>query len=138
MHPASCGHGLSELYVLYVLDGRNEVEGDCSVVDAYVLGVEVALGATVLVYLHSGLHVGVHLESAVYDECAAGLYECGVMAEAFEVGFFSAVDVEVVGVGGGDDAHPWAEPMEGAVELVGFYHYIVTFCGDDVVGAVVL
>ena len=31
------------------------------------------------------------------------LYECGVVAEAFEVSFFSAVDVEVVGVGGEDE-----------------------------------
>ena len=48
-----------------------------------------------------------------------------------------AVDVEVVGVGGGDDAHPRAEVVEGAVELVGLNHRVGAVGREQQVGAIV-
>ena len=113
------GHGLSELDVLDALDGRDEVERDLAVVDADVLGVEVALVEGIVVAVDAGLQVLLHLESAVDDERAAGLDELGVVAERLEIGLLGAVDVEVVRVGGGDDGHPRGQPVERTVELVG-------------------
>ena len=106
------GNGLPELNALDCLDGRNEVECYLSVLDDDVLGMEVALVATVVVNLYAFLHVLLHLQVAVDDECAARLDECGVVAEALEVGFLGAVDVEMVRVCGSDDGHPWTQPME--------------------------
>ena len=131
-------HGLTELHSLHVLYWRDEVEGDCSVIDDDILSMEVALMAAIVVHLHTFLHRLFHLQVAMYDECATWLNECCIVAEALKVCFFCAVDVEVVRVGCCDDTHPRAKPMERAVELVGFYHYIVAFVRDYVVGTVVL
>lgn len=69
---------------------------------------EVTLVTAVGIGLHSLPHVGFHLEIGVDDEGASRLDELGIVAEALEVGFLGAVDVEVVGVGGCDDRHPWS------------------------------
>ena len=72
------------------------------------------------------------------NEGTASLYQLGIIAEAFQVGFFSAVNIQVVGVGRCDNAHIWAQPMERTVELVGFDNHIVAFVRQYVVSAVVL
>ncbi len=54
----------------------------------------------------------------MHDECAAGLYQFGEMSEALEIGLLGAVDVKMVGVGGGDDGHGRGEMMKRAVILV--------------------
>ena len=132
------GDGLSQLYAFYCFYGRNEVECYLAVVYFHVVGMEVAFVAAVFVHFHTLLHILFHFQVAVYDECSAGLYECGVVPEAFEIGFFCAVDVEVVGVGGGDYCHPRAQPVERTVELVGFYDDVVALAGEYVVASVVL
>ena len=132
------GDGLSQLHVLNALDGRDEVEGDFTVVDDDVLGMEVALVEAVFIDLHPLLHVGLHLKSLVDDEGTARLDECGVVAETFQIGLFRTVDVEMVGVGAGDDRHPGAQPVERTVEFIGLNHHVVALFGEDIVGAVVL
>ena len=131
------GYGLSKLYVLDVLDRRYKVECNLAVVDVDVFGMEVALVEAVFVYLNTLLALGLHLQVLVYDECSARLYQRCVVVEAFEISLFCAVDVEVVGVGGSNHRHPWTQPMERAVELIGFYHHIVALVRENVVGAVV-
>ena len=96
------GHRLSKAHVVDPPGGRDEVEGDFSVVDDDVLGMEVTLVAAVVEGPHALAHLWLHLQSAVDDECASGLDERGVVAETLEVGLFCAVDVEMVGVGGSD------------------------------------
>ena len=59
------------------------------------------------------------------------------MLETFAIGFGCAVDIEVIGVGGGDDGNPRAQPMKRTVVLVGFGNGDVTFVGQQQVGAVV-
>ena len=99
---------------------------------------EVALVEAVFIDLHPLLHVGLHLKSFVDDEGTARLDECGVVAETFQIGLFGAVDVEMVGVGAGDDRHPGAQPVERTVEFIGLNHHVVALFGEDIVGAVVL
>ena len=72
------------------------------------------------------------------DECAAWLDERGVVTERVEICFLSAVDVEMVRVGSGDDAHIRTEVMERAVELISLDDYEVTLLRQYVVRAVVL
>ena len=48
------------------------------------------------------------------------------------------VDVEVVGIRGGDHRDVWREMVEGAVELIGFDHGIVAVVGDEAVGLVII
>ena len=99
---------------------------------------EIALILTVLKYFHTVGHVGDHLQILMDDECSSRLNECGIVAETFQVSLFCAVDIEVVGVGTGDDRHPWPEPMETAVELIGFDNYEWALVAQYVVGAIVL
>ena len=42
---------------------------------------EVAFVSGIVIDAHAVMHIGLHLQSAVNDECAAGLYERGVVAE---------------------------------------------------------
>ena len=59
------------------------------------------------------------------------------MTETLEVSLFRPVDVQMVRVGRGDDAHPGTEPVEGPVELVGLDYDEVAAVGQYVIGAVV-
>ena len=59
---------------------------------------EVALCTAIAVNAHALLRVGFHLQIRVHDECAFGLDKLRVVAEAFEVGFFCTVNVEVVSI----------------------------------------
>ena len=67
---------------------------------------EVTFMARVGIGGYPWLYVGLHLQSFVQNQGAAWLYKRGVVAEAFEIGFFGAVYIQVVGVGGSNDTHP--------------------------------
>ena len=99
---------------------------------------EIALVETVVKGAHTALDIGLHGQSAMDDQCPAWLDEGGVVTETLEIGLGSAIDVKMVGVGRSDDAHPGAQPMERAVELVGLNHYVVALLAQDVVGAIIL
>lgn len=99
---------------------------------------EVSLVAAIGIGLHAFLYIGLHLQVFMDDEGAAGLNQLGVVAETLKICLFGTVDIEVVGVCGGDDTHPWAQPVEGAVELIGLNDDIVAGLGKDIVGTVVL
>ena len=60
------------------------------------------------------------------------------MTETFEVGLFASVNIEVVGIGAGDDRSPGLEPVERTVKLVGFDNHVVTLFTEDVIRSVVL
>ena len=132
------GNGLSQFYMRHALDGRDEVERYLAVVYPDVLGMEIALVQTVFVDRHTRLYLLLHLQVGMQDECATRLDERGVVPETLQVGFFSTVDVQVVGVGGCDDAHPRSEPVETAVKLVSLDDDIVAVVTQDIVGAIVL
>ena len=72
------------------------------------------------------------------DECASGVDERGIVLEALPIGLGGAVDVEVVGVGGGDDGNVGRQLVERAVILVGFDDHVVALVGEQQVGAIVL
>ena len=131
-------HRLSEFYACHVLDRRDEVECDSAILYLDVLCVEVAFVLAVFVYLDAVLHVLLHLQVFVDDEGTARLDQFCVVAEAFQISLLGAVDVEVVWVGRCDDAHPWAQPVEAAVELICLDYYVVALVREDVVGAVIL
>ena len=129
---------MTEHDIPYTFHGRDEVEGDFTILYLNVLGMEVAFVETVFVDAYPFLHMLLHFEIFVEDECTAGLDEFGVVAETLKIGLLGTIDVEVVGVGGGNDAHPRAQPMERAVEFVGLDDHEIALVGQDVVGAVVL
>ena len=129
---------LAELNASHILNGRDEVELYLTIVDGDVLGMEVALLTTVFVDADTLLHVGFHFQPTMDNQRATRLNETGIVAEALQISLFRAIDVEVVGVGRGDDAHPRAQPVERTVELVGLYHHIVALLAQNIVGAIVL
>ena len=130
--------GDSEFHLGDVPQRGDEIEEDSSSSDADVLCVEVAFCASVVIASDAFLQSFLHFQSAVHNERSAGLNEGGVVCEAFEIGFLRAVDVEVVGVRGGDDGGKGSEMMEGAVKLISFYHNEGTFFGKEIVRSVVL
>ena len=103
---------LAEFHIFHVLDRRYEVELYLAIVDYDVFGMEITLIEAVFVHLYTWLHVLLHLQILVYDECATWLYECGIVAETLKICFLCSVYVEMVGVGCCDYAHPRAQPME--------------------------
>ena len=132
------GYGMAQRNLGHRLQRRYEVEDDLAVADADVGSVEVSLVAAVGVGLHPLGYVGLHLQSCVEDQRASGLYQFGVVAEALQVSLLCAVDVEMVGIGRGDDRHPGAQPVEGTVKLIGLYDHIVACQREDVVAAHIL
>ena len=131
------GNGMSQLHVLHILDGRDEVELYFAISNADVLSMEVALVEAIVVGAYTLLHIGLHGQSTVDDKGAARLDERGIMTEALQIGFGSAVDIQMVGVGRSDDCHPRTQPVERAVELVGFNHHIVALSRQQIVRTVV-
>ena len=130
--------GHAQLYVADARVGRHEIDVYFAVAYADVLGMVVALVARVGPHADAGLYVRAECQSLVHQQRAAGADEGGVVPEALQVGLGRAVDVQVVGVGGGDDAHPRAELVERAVEFVGLDDGVGTFSRQQQVGAVVL
>ena len=83
-----------------------KIDEDFTVSDADILGMEVAFVARVGIGGDARLYVGLHFQSFVQNQGAARLDKRGVVAEALEIGFFGAVYIQVVGVGGSNDTHP--------------------------------
>ena len=131
-------HRHSQLNVADVAEGRDKVKTDLSTADADVGGVEITGFAGVSVGGDAGGRVGLHLQPCVQDEKPSELDEFRVVAEALEVGLFCAIDVQVVGIRGGDDCGKGRESVEGAVELIGLDDDIVAFGREDVVRTIVL
>ena len=100
------GNGLAQHHVGHVLDGRYEVEADATVLNAYVLCVEVALIAAIVIAAHTRLQGLLHLQVAVNNEGTAWLDKLAIVAETLKIGFLRSVDVEMVWVGRGNHAHP--------------------------------
>ena len=107
--PAESGHGVlvTTKNINYCTTGmyRNALL-TAGVSDADILGMEVAFVARVGIGGDARLYVGLHFQSFVQNQGAARLDKRGVVAEAFEIGFFGAVYIQVVGVGGSNDTHP--------------------------------
>ena len=97
---------------------------------------KLAVGSSIAVAFHVFGHLGLYFHSLVHKQGATGLDEGGVVAETLQIGLLGAVDVEMVGVGGGDDGGPRAQPVERTVILIGLYHHIVAVA-QEIVGAVV-
>ena len=98
---------------------------------------EIAFIESIFVHFYAGFNLGFKCQSLFDNECASLLYQGGVVLEAFHIGLFGAVDVEVVGVGRGDNAHPGVQPVERTVELVGLDNHKFALRTEDVVGAIV-
>ena len=98
---------------------------------------EVTFCQAVVITAYTILQFFLHLQSAVNDKCPTRLNECGIVAEAFQISIFGAVDIEMVGVSGSNDRHPWTQPMERTVELIGLDNNIIAI-RENVVGAIVL
>ena len=130
------GDGLSEFDVADVLNGRDEVKVDLSVADADILCMEIALVEAVVIASDTVLQILLHLKAAMDNQGTARLDEFCIMTETLQVSLFSAIDVEVVRVRRGDDAHPRVEPVERTVELIGLDDDVIGV-GEDIVGAIV-
>ena len=118
-------YGLSKPDITHILYRRYEIERYLSVADSYILGMKVSGIKAVFVHSHTFLHLLPHLKTLMYDKGAALLYKSRIMSETLEIRLFGPVNIEMVRVGGSDDAYPWTQPMERAVELVCLYHYII-------------
>ena len=69
----------------------------------------------------------------MHQQGAVGAYQFGEMSEALEVFLLGAVDVEMVGIGGGDHGHVWCELVERAVEFIGLHHrYVGSWCEQEI------
>ncbi len=65
-------------------------------------------------------------QSFMHYQCATRLHQLCEVGEAFEICFLGAVNVEMVGVGRGDNRDIWCEMVKRAVEFVSL---------DDCIGA---
>ena len=72
------------------------------------------------------------------NECTALFDEFCIMTETLKISLLSTIDIQMVGVGRGDNGHPRTQPMERAVELIGLNDYKVAVVREDVVGVIVL
>ena len=99
---------------------------------------EITLVETIFVDGDTFLHIGFHLQILVEYQRSARLDQCGIVPETFQISLFCSIDVEMVGIGRGDDRHPRTEPMERTVELISFNHHVVAVVREDIVCAVVL
>ena len=72
------------------------------------------------------------------NECTTLFDEFCIMTETLKISLLSTIDIQMVGVGRGDNSHPRTKPMERTVELIGLNHYKVAVVREDVVGAIVL
>ena len=66
-----------------------------------------------------------HFQITVNDQCTTRLNEFSVVTEAFEIGLFCTVDVEMIRVSRGDNAHPWTQPMKASVKLIGLNDHVI-------------
>ena len=60
---------LPQLHILDALNGRDKIEGNLSVLDAYVLCVEIALCETVVITAYTFLEIFFHLEITMDNQC---------------------------------------------------------------------
>ena len=97
-------------------------------------GVGGRVGVAANVGLEAGSDGGVLLD----DQRAAGKNERGEDLKGFAIGGGSAIDVEVIGVGGGDNGRGGVKAMEGAVVLVGLDDGQVAVVGEHEVAGVSL
>ena len=88
---------------------------------------EVALLAAVGEGGDSRLHVGLHLQSRMYNKVSSGDYQMAIVAETLQVCLLGAIDVQMVGIRSGYYTRIGSQPMERAVKLVCFYHHKGTF-----------
>ena len=91
-------HGNAEFDVAHVAQRRNQIEDDAAAADANAFGVEISFGACIVVAPHTRLQAFGESQIAVHNQCTSGLNERGVVGETFEVGFFGAIDVQVIGI----------------------------------------
>ena len=84
------------------------------------------------------LEAGRHGDALLHHQSTLCADERGEVLEALPIGLGRVVDIEVVGVRGGDHRDEWREMVEGAVELISFDHGIVAVVGDEAVGLVII
>ena len=105
---------------------------------ADVLGMKVARCAAVGVEGYAILQPWCHFQTRMQDKRTTRLYQRCIMVETLQISLLGAIDVEMVRVGRGDDAHPGAQPMEASVKFIGLNHHIIAVLAQDIVGIVVL
>ena len=71
------------------------------------------------------------------NQSTARLDQFRIVAETLQISLLRTINVKVVGVRAGDDAHPGTQPVERTVELIGLDDHEVGV-GEDIVGAIVL
>ena len=63
------------MHILDAFDGGDEVECDLAVLDADILGMEIAFGETVVIAADTVLQLFLHLETAMDDQRTTRLYQ---------------------------------------------------------------
>ena len=116
------------------------VEGEMPITDLNAVGTEVRFVSSCGVgeKTRTFLEAGRHGDALLHHQSTLCADERGEVLEALPIGLGCMVDVEVVGIRGGDHRDEWREMVEGAVELIGFDHGIVAVVGDEAVGLVII
>ena len=83
----------------------HKVEHDVAPTHADVFGMEVTLVDGVGEQAHIALHAGLNGQSFLHYQGATRLHEGREVLKSLAVFRLGLVDVEVVGIGGGDDGH---------------------------------
>ena len=116
----------------------DKVYEDFTVADTDILGMEISFIAGVGIDCHARLYIRLQFQPFVKNQGAARLDKCCIMAEAFQIGFFGAVYIQMIGVSGCDDAYPGRQPVERTVKFVCLDYGVGTFLREQQVCTVVL
>ena len=86
---------------------------------------EITRFTAVVIHLNALLYMLFHFQITVNDQCTTRLNEFSVVTEAFKIGLFCTVDVKMIRVSRGDNAHPWTQPMKASVKLIGLNDHVI-------------
>ena len=120
------GNGLTQFYAFYIFQGRNEIESDMTIFNFNILCMEITLVPAVVIDAYALLNRRLHFQIPMDNQRSTWLNERRVVTETLQISLFCAVDIQMVGVGGGDYTHPRTQPMKTAVELIGLDNDIIT------------
>ena len=99
---------------------------------------EIPVPATIRIGHHPLLYIRLHLQSLVQDQKTSRTNQGSIFSEAFQIGLFRPIDIQVVGIGGCNHRRVWRQPMKRTVELVGFNDHVVALRRKNVIRTVIL
>ena len=97
--------GNTQLDIINTRVGCNKINKDLTISDTDILCVEISFGTGVTIDFYTGLHIRFQSDVLVYNECTTRLDKRRIMTKTFQVGFFCAINIQMVGICGSYYAH---------------------------------